>query len=875
MRHHLLTGSALLLASAAVAAQDAAPASARPWTLAEVRQRLAFTPADPYLQYVGMQLARRDGQLEEFADGLRSARRNAGRDRARRDVDVFSLFTGALAVQESLQLDALLPADAADMAKLVGQPEPWVEVNTLTGPTVVSHPWTEMLAGRKPEVSPLSLMVPADFYLVEFGQLTKMLEVLDTGDLWTTHLFAQADQSAQSQEISDRLRTQLAVVTTGRLRPFYDQVVAGVGITGSDLYLREGSDVTLLFELRRPPLFRAQMDGFLDRAAELPGAERSSGEWLGVGYEQVTTPDRAVHVFSAYPRPDLHVRSNSVVAFRRILAAIAGKDEVGAPVSRLGETDEYAYIRTLMPRGDELEDGLVYLSDPLIRRLVGPQVKLTERRRMQCYNTLRMIGHAALLHQTERGTLPTTLADLVEADCAPAAFGAGRFACPDAGTYALASDRLSGSCTHHGSARSLRPCVEIPVARVTADEASAYQEFLADYERYWRTFFDPIALRVQARPERYRVETLILPLIDNSIYSSMAQALGLGAPEPLDALPVPTRSIFSVAMRFDKRALLAEMGPVGYWMPFDAATELTEADVTQLLQTGLGNQVSLHACDTDPLFDFSLPQFLGQALGSFDGRSSFDMDETLWISFFVTALSAPVYVALPVENGEIVDAFLGKLDRTLATAARAPARGGWFREDLDFYVLPTAEGRRVRCASIALGPIKWRMFWARIDDAVYIASKKSLLRDLGGAQHPTDGPVGHAMLRVRAKHWAAVLDDYELGWAESNREACLHNLGPLSNIARAFGLTDGAAIAALATGAYGTWFFCPEQGRYTASADGSMSCSEHGTANAPRQPAKPNEDSALATAMRSLREMSATLTFLPEGLRAVLVLDRQ
>ena len=41
------------------------------------------------------------------------------------------------------------------------------------------------------------------------------------------------------------------------------------------------------------------------------------------------------------------------------------------------------------------------------------------------------------------------------------------------------------------------------------------------------------------------------------------------------------------------------------------------------------------------------------------------------------------------------------------------------------------------------------------------------------------------MVRIRADHWNAVLPDYRLGWEESSRQACLENLGPLSNVARA------------------------------------------------------------------------------------------
>src|SRR5581483_6054987 len=102
-------------------------------------------------------------------------------------------------------------------------------------------------------------------------------------------------------------------------------------------------------------------------------AKRKSDEYLGVKYEYLTTPERDLHVYSAYPEANLHVRSNSKAAFFRVLEAIKGKTADGKAVTRLGDTKEFAYIRTLMPHGAREEDGFIYLSDPFIRRIVGPQ----------------------------------------------------------------------------------------------------------------------------------------------------------------------------------------------------------------------------------------------------------------------------------------------------------------------------------------------------------------------------------------------------------------------------------------------------------------------------------------------------------------------
>src|SRR5262249_33316043 len=159
------------------------------------------------------------------------------------------------------------------------------------------------------------------------------------------------------------------------------------------------------------------------------------------------------------------------------------------------------------------------------------------------------------LYQTEHGKPPASLEELAKAGCAPGEFGKEGLVCPDGGKYSLSADGLTGVCSHHGHAHALTPCCEIPVKEVTGEEADEYKAFLDEYNQYWRTFFAPIALRIQITPQRYRLETIVLPLIDNTIYTTMARVMG-GKPEPLDALPVPKRNIFSLAVRLNKRELL-------------------------------------------------------------------------------------------------------------------------------------------------------------------------------------------------------------------------------------------------------------------------------------------------------------------------------
>src|SRR5713101_2582137 len=79
------------------------------WTLEQAKAELALNPRDAYLQYVVLQLARRDKKLDETIEWLEPKRDlfQMSSDATPSPVDLFSIFTGALAIQESLQLESM------------------------------------------------------------------------------------------------------------------------------------------------------------------------------------------------------------------------------------------------------------------------------------------------------------------------------------------------------------------------------------------------------------------------------------------------------------------------------------------------------------------------------------------------------------------------------------------------------------------------------------------------------------------------------------------------------------------------------------------------------------------------------------------------
>ena len=118
--------------------------------------------------------------------------------------------------------------------------------------------------------------------------------------------------------------------------------------------------------------------------------------------------------------------------------------------------------------------------------------------------------------------------------------------------------------------------------------------------------------------------------------------------------PVPFRPEDRIALRLpDQRRNVFDL----------PEQELQQLRAGEFLAKGVGNQIGMHVCDADPLFAFSLPNFLGMSLGTFSGGRGFmGGDEGLMIGLLISALNSPVYISIPVQDPQIVDAFLTRLD---------------------------------------------------------------------------------------------------------------------------------------------------------------------------------------------------------------------
>src|SRR5262249_8248387 len=130
-------------------------------------------------------------------------------------------------------------------------------------------------------------------------------------------------------------------------------------------------------------------------------------EYQGVVVESFVTPRREVSLHRA-AFADYAVYSNSPAGVRRVIDAHQGKRK------RLADALDFQYMRTVFRLHDPAEDGFVFLSDAVTRSLVGPAVRIKERRRLEALASLQMATHGALYTAWETGKLPRDHQHLLE-----------------------------------------------------------------------------------------------------------------------------------------------------------------------------------------------------------------------------------------------------------------------------------------------------------------------------------------------------------------------------------------------------------------------------------------------------------------------------
>lgn len=429
--------------------------------------------------------------------------------------ELMRMTTGVGALRAALAHDRSLPSGSAD--------KPTIPVASLTPPELPTHPWADMARAldKTPVEEPLARLAPADAWFVRAGSLGALFRALDESERWVTPAVRMVESLALESAIARRYETQLGLGRSALARAFGDSVVGQVALVGGDPYLREGSDLSVLFQVRSRGLFEAALTAAMGEHASAHGDRTFASKLTheGVEIRVMESDDGSIRqhraTLSLAGVGDVEVVSNSAGAVRRIIDVAQARRPALASEADI----RYALARD----GERPADVIALVGEAFVRKIVGPAHKIAEARRQLSRSELLAPGVAAVTFGWQMGRAPASTdelvrgrwleaAELTHADGAPIRFAPGQ-----------------APTSRWGRPAFMTPLVDLsPVERVTPSERGAYTAFQRSYEQGWGGEpFDPIAIRLSL-PERgpLTAHVRVLPIPRDSDIDELRGVVG-------------------------------------------------------------------------------------------------------------------------------------------------------------------------------------------------------------------------------------------------------------------------------------------------------------------------------------------------------------
>lgn len=802
---------------------------------------LQHYPDESFFEYALLQSADRYGVKPPTF-----SRPAASRDEI--EEDLYRAFSGGLTVQQALQRRAL------DSEAAAGNLD--IHISTLTPPSLRTLPFDAMLkrsleVGEKTHVHAIAKLVPADQYFVHFGSVHALNELFSLAGDWGNELLRVFTVRATEHHLRDKFQEQLCLQTDGLSKLFEAGVVAELAMTGADTFIAEGTDLTILLRLDDPDLFLSAANGWLaDASARHPELVVRDFHYRGHQVQARYTEDRIVSSF-VINVGEYAIYSSSHRAIRRVIDTLVGQSD------SLLDAPDYRYVTTVLPPGEDEHAAYLFASDAFLRRITSPAWKISEKRRMQCFNNLVMLNNASLFYRLETGGSPNSLSDLVE----------GRFVdpkklvCPHGGAYAIDAERDTCTCSLHNRLKYLTPNIELSVLQISKEESQEYARYKKRHEGLWGRFFNPVAARIDVQ-ERVRFEVAVMPFANSGLYEDIKDRLS-EISMPLDLGDAARSAIVSLSFlpgRDSIRDMLREIPGVH---------GLIEADPTLTDLSWIGDRVGVHLCDGETILEIDPTRL--RDLKLFIPAST---AQQIAAAAAISATNLPLYVTVEVEDEE-------KAARLLRALPSRMFLERWETFDLpsrcDAYRLPDYRGHEVYVLSYQLYALKVRLHVALVGNKIVAATRPLTLEQVIDAKiAKTGGTPRDSQLIVRLNRRAidCMEGDLRVYWAEKAREACHRNIMSIYNLVTLYE-TPVEEIDRLSDAKYGVTYFCPDGGAYSFSAqEDRVSCSLHGNRLDARQGDADVEEASFGRFMNRLEEILATLRFEEDAMIATLEIAR-
>ena len=757
-------------------------------------------------------MAQQAGDFGVFKAWLSLRQKPADENRRGRaeDTDIFGVLGGRAALRETLQMQAIA------MRSGVSNATDTVALSEIPGVEVKAHPFEEMLKGAAGGSLPLAELSPPDRLFVNFMKPKAILPMLGEGNDFLFRMALPVAGNNINYALKQRYLARMGMSEDWLRLALESGAVSDVALLLPDLFLIDGTDVTVLARLSSAtaflPLLKAAGAGDLTSGiASVPLKSGKTAHWAMSG--------------------DVLVAGSNRGEVEAVLALAAAKGQ-----GSLGRSAEFRYMLTQLPVGANTR-ALAYVSDPFIRNLVGPRAKIGQLRRLSARRDLEIITCAALLHRADGQPGAPDLAALVAKGYLPAALARA--------DYSLRPD-LTAVSAQYGTLAHPRSLREAPFEKVTRREADAYGQYLENYNRFWRQFFDPIAMRLDDEPNAgLSLTTFVLPLLDSTIYNGLKEyvatredGVALAVPE---SLPHP---VVQLSLNLKEQAWqgVAE----GMADDFGRRIHLDPAIFDEL-----GPAAHFAVLDGDPVLALGSSDLLGAFGGSLARMRGSEM---VMIPMVASILTRPCVMMVQLRNPEVVV-------RALDNASIAPFGEENFADlSFNYYKI---EGRDRWVCSIDLFGV------ARMRLGIEVREGLLLLDNLPWSPWPEElnvraAPLNGVVLTVRPEAAQKQLAALFTSAMETERVAAMQGIARLHPL-----LLAGETDVKEALERHAAWFgFAPKhpgRGEWTWK-DGLLSSSTFGHFGKQVQPAHEKGSRAFGV-FSDVDELNVNLQFEDTGLR--------
>jgi hypothetical protein len=737
---------------------------------------LEYYPGESFFEYLLLQSRDRYGVTPPSL-----ARLMPNKDAS--EEGLYRLFSSGIELQQSLQRNSLRAATPqGDLTVHISQvPEP--EIASLNYRNLLEE---KTKKGGLPNPHPVANLIPEDQYLLQFNSFGAADNLRTSFQEWLEPLWRLFSEDARDHHLWSKYESQL-VITFADLEPLFENgQVRSLAVTGSDFFVAEGTDLTVLLNTDGSDAVATQITKQVKQLkAERPELQDREFNYRGLKIQARYTADRKISSF-VVQHEDWIMISNSHVGIRRIV------DTLQKRIPALAAADDYRYATVLLPPSEQPQDGYFYCSDAFLRYLFSPVFKVGERRRKQSLNNLVMLNNASLFHRLEYGRSPENLTELIE----------GRFinpatiACPQGGAYAFDSEQDTSTSSAFNRIKHLTPIRELEILKVSAKEKSEYERYQKRLSSFWQKYFTPVALRLSTTPST-RIDYCLLPF-SNGAERKFFQNLLREDAQSLQLSNVAA-SVFSSFNLLAGRERIAQALHV-----LPGVNGVLNDDPTLTDLNWLGDRMSVQFCDAHTVLEVD-PTRLRDLRAPFPVGLPYQI--TAATGLFAAA--APIYLGIDVEDQEKANRFLQKLSSRVFLHQQ---NFGEIGSAIDAYQLPPYKDHQIHVVSYRIYAARIRFYVAVVGDQLVAATEPFVLNqviDAATADAPPREVSGQFAVRLNTAAMKKLKDDIRIYWEERQRRASHKNVMPIYTLIHLYGVSI-KGVDAISDAKYGVTYFCPD-----------------------------------------------------------------